>query len=156
MAVACAAIARRLHRAPSTISREVRRNAATSGGYLDCRALTAQWHADRRARRPKRAKLAVNDALREYMQDRLAGAGTPIRSDSLPGQRIALNGTYTSRKKRVAAAYGFHPPGRFSKCVEHVRAAYRRNRFGEANIGLGSAGYEIECSARFAPAFPHR
>jgi IS30 family transposase len=67
------AIARHLHRAPSTISREVRRNAATRGGYLDYRALTAQWHADRRARRPKVAKLAVNDALREYVQDRLAG-----------------------------------------------------------------------------------
>jgi hypothetical protein len=46
------AIARRLHRAPSTISRELRRNAATRGGYLDYRALAAQWHADRRARRP--------------------------------------------------------------------------------------------------------
>jgi len=52
------AIARRLHRAPSTISRELRRNAATRGGYLDYRALAAQWHADRRARRPKPAKLA--------------------------------------------------------------------------------------------------
>src|ERR1700724_4430989 len=67
-------IARRLHRAPSTISRELRRNAATRGGYLDYRALTAQWHADRRARRPKRAKLAVNSALRRYVQDRLPGA----------------------------------------------------------------------------------
>src|SRR5947209_12669851 len=57
------AIARRLHRSPSTISRELRRNAATRGGYLDYRALTAQWHADRRARRPKPAKLAVNDPL---------------------------------------------------------------------------------------------
>src|SRR5919206_4595795 len=70
------AIARRLQRAPSTISRELRRNATTRGGSLDYRASTAQWHADRRARRPKRAKLAVNDALRHYVQDRLAGAVT--------------------------------------------------------------------------------
>src|SRR5215207_5641539 len=62
-------IARRLHRAASTISRELRRNAATRGGYLDYRALTAQWHAERRARRPKAAKLGVNDALRQYVQD---------------------------------------------------------------------------------------
>src|SRR5215469_158096 len=61
------AIARRLHRAPSTISRELRRNAATRGGSLDYRALTAQWHADRRARRPKPAKLAINDVLRHYV-----------------------------------------------------------------------------------------
>ncbi len=35
-------IARRLGRAPSTISRELRRNAATRGGNLDYRATTAQ------------------------------------------------------------------------------------------------------------------
>src|SRR5215203_3997335 len=41
-------IARRVGRSPSTISREVRRNAATRGGLLEYRATTAQWHADRR------------------------------------------------------------------------------------------------------------
>src|SRR5215204_2287598 len=66
------ALARRLNRSPSTISRELRRNAATRGGALDYRASTAQWHADRSARRPKPAKLAVNAALRRYVQDRLA------------------------------------------------------------------------------------
>jgi IS30 family transposase len=66
-------IARRLGRCPSTISRELRRNAATRGGHVDYRATTAQWHAERRARRPKIAKLAANDALRQYVQDRLAG-----------------------------------------------------------------------------------
>jgi IS30 family transposase len=39
--------ARRLGRAPSTISRELRRNAARRGGRLDYKATTAQWHADR-------------------------------------------------------------------------------------------------------------
>jgi DNA-binding CsgD family transcriptional regulator len=68
-------IARQLGRSPSTISRELRRNAATRGGRLEYRATTAQWHADRRARRPKTAKLAANDALRNYLQDRLAGGG---------------------------------------------------------------------------------
>jgi IS30 family transposase len=67
-------IARQLGRCPSTISRELRRNAATRGGHVDYRATTAQWHADRRARRPKIAKLAANEALRQYVQDRLAGA----------------------------------------------------------------------------------
>ena len=66
-------IARRLGRSPSTISRELRRNAATRGGRLEYRASTAQWHADRRARRPKPAKLAVNAELRRYVQDRLSG-----------------------------------------------------------------------------------
>ena len=66
-------VARRLGRSPSTISRELRRNAATRGGGFAYRATTAQWHADLRARRPKPAKLVVNPVLREYVQDRLSG-----------------------------------------------------------------------------------
>jgi IS30 family transposase len=76
-------IARRVRRAPSTISRELRRNAATRSGGFEYRATTAQWHADRRAQRPKPAKLAGNPRLREYVQGRLAGmlvspGGTPV------------------------------------------------------------------------------
>ena len=67
-------IARQLGRAPSTISRELQRNSALRTGRPEYRALTAQTHADRRARRPKPAKLAVNPELRRYVQDRLAGA----------------------------------------------------------------------------------
>jgi IS30 family transposase len=66
-------IARQLGRAPSTISRELQRNAAIRTGRPEYRASTAQTHADRRARRPKPAKLAVNPELRRYVQDRLAG-----------------------------------------------------------------------------------
>src|SRR5438445_2506283 len=53
-------IARRVTRAPSTISRELRRNAATRSGGFAYRATTAQWHADRAAFRPKPAKIAIN------------------------------------------------------------------------------------------------
>jgi IS30 family transposase len=82
-------IARRLKRAASTISREVRRNAATRGGGLVYRATTAQWHAERAARRPKPAKLAVNVALRKYVEERLSGmlvsaTGTPIPGPTVP------------------------------------------------------------------------
>jgi Helix-turn-helix domain len=47
-------IARQLGRSPSTISRELRRNAATRGGKLDYRASVAQWKSELVARRPKR------------------------------------------------------------------------------------------------------
>ncbi|SCL17497.1 Transposase and inactivated derivatives, IS30 family [Micromonospora rhizosphaerae] len=67
-------IARQLGRDPSTISRELRRNASTRTYRLDYKASTAQWHAERRARRPKTAKLLANERLREYVQQRLAGA----------------------------------------------------------------------------------
>jgi len=66
-------IAQRIERSPSTISRELRRNAATRGGGLEYRASTAQWHAELKAKRPKVAKLAANDELRQYVQERLAG-----------------------------------------------------------------------------------
>jgi IS30 family transposase len=81
--------ARRLGRDASTISRELRRNAATRSGGLEYRATTAQWHAERAARRPKRAKLAENAALRKYVQDRLAGeiagpGGAAVRGPDVP------------------------------------------------------------------------
>ena len=66
-------IARRLERSASTVSRELRRNAATRSGGFEYRASTAQWHADRKAKRPKVAKLAANESLRQYVQQRLAG-----------------------------------------------------------------------------------
>ena len=69
-------IARRLERAPSTISRELRRNAATRSGGLAYRATTAQWHADRSARRPKPAKLAINEPLRGVRRRASATATT--------------------------------------------------------------------------------
>lgn len=62
----------RLGRAPSTISRELRRNAATRGRSFDYRATTAQWHADRAARCPKPAKLATHAPLRQYVEERLS------------------------------------------------------------------------------------
>lgn len=82
-------IARRLGRDPSTISRELRRNASTRTYRLDYKATTAQWHAKRRARRPKTAKLLANDRLREYVQERLSGAirtadGVPITGPQGP------------------------------------------------------------------------
>ncbi|MET8989360.1 IS30 family transposase [Nonomuraea wenchangensis] len=76
-------IARRLGRSPSTISRELRRNASTRTYDVEYRATVAHWHAERRARRPKTAKLAANQQLRAYVQERLAGQvrhpdGTPM------------------------------------------------------------------------------
>lgn len=82
-------IARRLGRSPSTISRELRRNASTRTYRLVYRASTAQWHAERRARRPKTAKLVANDRLREYVQDRLAGVIRAPDATPVAGPDIA-------------------------------------------------------------------
>jgi IS30 family transposase len=92
-------VARRLGRAASTISRELRRNAATRGGNLDYRAATAQWHAERAARRPKRAKLAANAALRTYVQDRLAGAVIAPGGAAVPGPAVPWKGRRHGRRQ---------------------------------------------------------
>jgi hypothetical protein len=86
------AIARTLGRSASTISRELRRNAATRSGSLDYRASTAQWHADRAACRPRPGKLVLNPALRDYVQDRLAGKIANPDGVGFDGPDVAWNG----------------------------------------------------------------
>jgi IS30 family transposase len=91
-------IARQLGRAPSTICRELQRNSATRTGRPEYRASTAQTHADRRARRPKPAKLAVNPELRSYVQDRLAGA-VPRPDGTAAGPEVGWRGRRQGPRK---------------------------------------------------------
>src|SRR5256712_6810781 len=67
MGESCRAMARRLGRAPSTVSREVHRN----GGRQSYRAAEADVAAVRRRRRPKPGKLALSSALRAEVEARL-------------------------------------------------------------------------------------
>jgi IS30 family transposase len=100
-------IARRLGRSPSTISRELRRNASTRSNELSYRATTAQWHAERRASRPKVAKLAANDRLREYVQDRLSGTIARPDGELVPGPDVRFVGRRHGRRadRRWAKAW---------------------------------------------------
>jgi Helix-turn-helix domain len=86
-------IARRLGRAPSTVSRELRRNASTRTYRLDYKASVAQRHAERRARRPKTAKLVSNDRLRQYVQDKLSGMVRGADGQVVAGSRSAVEST---------------------------------------------------------------
>jgi IS30 family transposase len=100
-------IARLLGRAPSTISRELRRNAATRGGRLDYRASVAQWKADLVARRPKTAKLLANERLRDYVQERLAGQVRRPDGTLVAGPVAAWSGRNKPRRgdRRWATAW---------------------------------------------------
>jgi IS30 family transposase len=102
-------IARRLGRAASTISRELRRNAATRGGGLAYRAATAQWHAERAARRPKPAKLAINAALRKYVQDRLAGVIVAPSGAAVSGPLVRWKGRRHGRRRDRRWAVAWSP-----------------------------------------------
>ncbi|HVA64692.1 MAG TPA: helix-turn-helix domain-containing protein, partial [Terriglobales bacterium] len=103
------AIARKLGRAPSTISRELRRNAATRCGGLEYRATTAQWHADRSLRRPKAAKLARNEALRRYVQDRLSGAVTAPDGVKIMGPKVTWKARRSGRRRHRQWAMAWSP-----------------------------------------------
>jgi IS30 family transposase len=103
------AVARRLGRAASTVSRELRRNAATRGGNLDYLASIAQWHAERSARRPKPAKLATNPALRTYVQDRLAGAVVAPGRVAAPRPAVPWKGRRHGRRQSRRWAMAWSP-----------------------------------------------
>jgi IS30 family transposase len=72
-AESCHAIAARLGRAPSTVSREVARN----GGRAHYRATTADAAAWRRAKRPKPARLASHPPLRAVVEAKLERRWSP-------------------------------------------------------------------------------
>ena len=102
-------VARRLGRAASTISRELRRNAATRGGGLDYRATTAQWHAERAARRPKPTKLVANAALQTYVQDRLAGMVATSGGATVRGPVVPWKSRRQGRRKNRQWAKAWSP-----------------------------------------------
>jgi len=104
-------IARQLGRCPSTISRELRRNASTRTYSLEYRASVAQaqQHRDRRARRPKVAKLALNEVLRDYAQDRLGGEVTRPCGEPVPGPTTRFIGRCHGPRKDRRWAKSWSP-----------------------------------------------
>jgi IS30 family transposase len=100
-------IGRSIGRDAGTISRELRRNAATRGGKQDYRAMVAQWKAQQTAKRPKTAKLVSNPRLREYVQERLSGSvrrpdGTVVAGPEPPAWK-GLNKPHRQDRRWVTA-----------------------------------------------------
>ena len=97
-------------RSPSTISRELRRNAATRGGRLEYRATTAQWHADRRARAPEAGQARRQRAAARAM----CRTGWPARSQrpdgvAVAGPEVAWIGRRHGRRKDRRWARSWSP-----------------------------------------------
>lgn len=92
-------IARRIGRDPSTISRELRRNAATRSSQIGYRAGVAQWKAQQAAKRPKTAKLAANPRLRAYVEHRLAGVVTDADGRPIAGPNVPWAGRRHGRRQ---------------------------------------------------------
>jgi transposase, IS30 family len=73
------AIATSLGRAPSTISRELRRHGQRTGRQRSYHAPTAERRAWQAARRPKRGVLATHRALRRVVSRKLAAQWSPAQ-----------------------------------------------------------------------------
>lgn len=103
-------IARAIGRDPSTISRELRRNAATRGGKPEYRASIAQWKAQLAARRPKVAKLVADQRLHAYVQERLAGQVTRPNGTVIAGpQPPRFTGNNKPHRKDRAWTLAWNP-----------------------------------------------
>jgi IS30 family transposase len=122
------AIARRLGRSPSTISRELA-NGSTSGRY---KASVAQARAEQRARRPKPSKLAGHPMLRAQVRQRLLEGWSPEQiaghlGQQFPddeGMRISHEAIYQSLF--VQGRGGLRPE--LSACLRTGRALRRPQR----------------------------
>ncbi|WIW89866.1 IS30 family transposase [Sphingobium sp. V4] len=102
-------IACQIGRSASTISREVRRNAATRGGRSSYRATVAQWHAERSALRPKATKLSKNPALRSYVEEKLAGVVRTNGGTAVPGPAVPWNGRRHGPRQDRRWAWAWSP-----------------------------------------------
>lgn len=87
-------IAYELHRAPSTISREIARNA----GRTTYRAVYADDHAWRQAGRPKRCRLATHAPLHVVAAAKLGEDWSPAQ---IAGWRISMPSPSNSTRDRV-------------------------------------------------------
>jgi hypothetical protein len=155
-------IARRLGRSPSTISRELRRNASTRTLRLDYKASTAQWHSERRARRPKAAKLTTNERLRDYVSDKLSGHVRTARGERLGPEGPAWDGKNKPHREDREWVTGWSPqqiakrlprefPDDVSMRISH-EAIYQASTFPIEEVSPGnSLGTCVEAAPNACP-----
>ena len=122
-------IARRLARSPSTVSRELARNADRDGCYRAMRAHARAWE---RASRPKPAKLVVNERLRELVQEDLSRNYSPeqiagrlrVRFPDQPEMWVSTETIYQSLYVRSRGALRRE----LTKCLRTGRALRKPGR----------------------------
>ena len=136
-------IARRIGRCPSTISRELRRNAATRSGDLQYRATTAQWHADRRASRPKVAKLAGEQQTAPICAKTDSQASSPQLTGSVClDQLCAGSGRRHGHRQTRRWASSWSP----EQITHRLRVRFTRGSF-DADLPRG----HLPCALRARP-----
>jgi IS30 family transposase len=144
------AIATKLGRAPSTISREVARH----GGLTRYRAARADERAWSRARRPKPCKLAAVPELRELVACRLAEDWSPEQisgwlARTYPGEQALQVSTETIYRSLFVQARGVLR----KELTAHLRTRRTMRRSKDASTkGQGRGGITNAVSIRERPA----
>lgn len=121
------AIAAELGRAPSTVSREIKRN----GGYACYRASTADQAAWDRARRPKTCKLAGNRALAGIVATKLQLQWSPWQIAGWLKRTYPEDETYQVSHETIYRTLFIQARGALKKeLLQHLRRtrAMRRSR----------------------------
>ncbi len=143
-------IAARSRRAPSTISREIARH----GGRHRYRAIQADERAWRRARRPKRCKLATSPALRELVAAKLLLDWSPQQisgwlARTYPGEHALQVSSETIYRSLFVQARGVLR----KELLAHLRTrrSIRRSRRATTK-GQGRGGIVDAVSIRERPA----
>jgi IS30 family transposase len=143
-------IAGRLHRAPSSISREVARH----GGRHRYRAARAEERAWDRARRPKPCKLAAVPRLRELVAGKLADDWSPEQisgwlARTYPGEQDLQVSTETIYRSLFVQARGVLR----KELTAHLRTRRTMRRSHQATrSGQGRGGIVDAVSIRERPA----
>jgi IS30 family transposase len=120
-------IARLLRRAPSTVSREIRRN----GGSCDYRASAAEQAAWDRAQRPKPCKLAQNRALARRVAEKLRLEWSPYQVTGWLRRTYPLDETRQVSHETIYRTLFIQARGALKKeLLQHLRRtrAMRRSR----------------------------
>jgi IS30 family transposase len=120
-------IARLLRRAPSTVSREIRRN----GGSCDYRASAAEQAAWDRAQRPKPCKLAQNRALARRVAEKLRLEWSPYQVAGWLRRTYPLDETRQVSHETIYRTLFIQARGALKKeLLQHLRRtrAMRRSR----------------------------
>jgi IS30 family transposase len=146
-------IAEELGRAPSTVSREIRRNRDDRTGRYQ--PFGAQRRAVARRPRPKPRKLAHESDLREFVQLHLEKHWSPEQiSMALPGlfperpeMRVGHEAIYQALYAQGRGQLHRHPAGllRSGRCHRKPRrlAGQRRSRFIEPMVMIGERPAEV-------------
>lgn len=142
-------IGRRLGRAASTISREIRRNASTAKAY---RAVAADRQAWQRARRPKRCKLAIEHRLRSIVAAKLRSEWSPEQIANWLRVTFPRDPTMHVSHETIYRSLFVQPRGALKKEFTEYLRTKRQHRKPRNGKRVGSASVVDGISFRERPA----